>query len=104
MLMFEDGPEAIDELKSAGLEASTLPSLMQTISHAATLSGVGMSSFVVSTAYTAAQATIEAHKVTTLEGKSGRAVFFHALEKPLQPTRRLSEAFALRKTLIADAG
>ncbi len=103
MMMFEDSTAAIDEPKSARLEARTQPSVKQTISRAATISGVDVSSFVVSAAFKAAQEAIEAQKVTMLDSEADRAVFFNALENPPQPNKRLKEAFALRKNLIANA-
>ncbi|KZY04202.1 MULTISPECIES: DUF1778 domain-containing protein [Roseobacteraceae] len=103
MLAFEDSTVAVDEPKSARLEARTQPSVKDAISRAATLSGVEVSSFVVSAAYKAAQTTIEAHKLTVLESEADRAAFFGALENPPKPNNRLKQAFALRETLIANA-
>ncbi|TDK52607.1 DUF1778 domain-containing protein [Antarcticimicrobium luteum] len=103
MLAFEDSTVAVDEPKSARLEARTQPSVKDAISRAATLSGVEVSSFVVSAAYKAAQTTIEAHKLTALESEADRAEFFGALENPPKPNNRLKQAFALRETLIANA-
>ena len=103
MLAFEDSTFAVDEPKSARLEARTQPSVKDAISRAATLSGVEVSSFVVSAAYKAAQTTIEAHKVTVLESEADRAAFFGALENPPQPNDRLKQAFALREKLITNA-
>ena len=103
MLMFDDSTAAVDEPKSARLEARTQPSVKQTISRAAKMSGVEVSSFVVSAAYKAAQAAIKAQNVTMLDSEADRTVFFNALENPPQPNERLKEAFALRKHLIANA-
>ncbi|MYG27074.1 MAG: DUF1778 domain-containing protein [Boseongicola sp. SB0677_bin_26] len=103
MLAFEDSTVAVDEPKSARLEARTQPSVKGAISRAATLSGVEVSSFVVSAAYKAAQRTIEAHKMTALESEVDRAAFFAALENPPEPNDRLKQAFALRGKLIANA-
>ena len=103
MIMFEDSTAEIDEPRSARLEACMQPTVKDTIRHAAVLSGVEVGSFVVSTAYTAAKATIAAHNVTILDSKADRASFFNALENPPQPNRRLSEAFRLRKSLIVNA-
>ena len=50
MLAFEDSTVAVDEPKSARLEARSQPSVKGAISRAATLSGVDVSSFVVSAA------------------------------------------------------
>lgn len=103
MLVFEDATASVDEPKSARLEARTQPSVKDTINRAATLNGVDVSSFVVSAAYNAAQLTIEAHKVTVLESEADREAFFAALDNPPKPTKRLREAFAQRKKLIANA-
>lgn len=103
MLAFEDTTAAVDEPKSARLEARTQPSVKDTIHRAATLNGVDVSSFVVSAAYDAAQSTIEAHKVTVIESEVDRKAFFDALDNPPKPTKRLVEAFALREKLIANA-
>ena len=103
MLAFEDATASVDEPKSARLEARTQPSVKDTINRAATLNGVDVSSFVVSAAYNAAQSTIEAHKVTVLESEADREAFFNALDNPPKPTKRLQEAFAQRKKLIANA-
>lgn len=103
MLAFVDRTVAIDEPRSARLEARTQPSVKDTITRAATLNGVDMSSFVVSAAYEAAQVTISAHKVTVLESEVDKEAFFNALDNPPKPTKRLSEAFALREKLIANA-
>lgn len=103
MQAFEVNTTAIDERKSARLEARTQPSVKDMISHAATLSGVEVSTFVVSAAFKAAIETIEAHKVTTLESEASRAAFFDALENPPGPNKRLLEAFALREKLVSNA-
>lgn len=103
MLAFEYTTVAVDEPKSARLEARTQPSVKDTINRAATLNGVDVSSFVVSAAYNAAQSTIEAHKVTVIESEADRKAFFDALDNPPKPTKRLIDAFALRKKLIANA-
>lgn len=103
MLSFEDSTEAVNEPKSARLEARTQPSVKDTINRAATLNGVDVSSFVVSAAYNAAQSTIEAHKVTVLESDADREAFFAALENPAKPTKRLRKAFAHRKELVVNA-
>ncbi|MDE0523602.1 MAG: DUF1778 domain-containing protein [Boseongicola sp.] len=103
MLVFEDSTAAVDEPKSARLEARTWPSVKDAISRAATLSGVEVSSFVVSAAYNAAHTTIKAHKMTILESEADRAAFFGALENPPKPNDRLKNAFALREKLIANA-
>lgn len=103
MLAFEDGTAAVDEPKSARLEARTQPSVKDAINRAAALSGVEVSSFVVSAAYKAALTTIEAHKITALESETDRAAFFDALETPPKPNDRLKKAFALREKLIANA-
>ena len=102
MLAFEDISAALDEPKSARLEARTQPSIKDTINRAATLNGVDVSSFVVNAAYKAAQSTIEAHKVTMIESEADKQAFFDALENPSEPTKRLVEAFALRNKLIAN--
>jgi len=103
MLAFENSTVTVDEPKSARLEARTQPSVKDTIHQAATLNGVDVSSFVVSAAYDAAQSTITAHKVTVIESEADREKFFNALDNPPKPTKRLVEAFALRKKLIANA-
>lgn len=103
MLAFVDKTVAVDEPRSARLEARTQPSVKDTITRAATLNGVDMSSFVVSAAYEAAQATISAHNVTMLESEADKDAFFNALDNPPKPTKRLSAAFALREKLIANA-
>lgn len=103
MKAFEDTTAAVDEPKSARLEARTQPSVKDTINRAATLTGVDVSSFVVSAAYRAAQSTIEAHKLTVIESEADRKAFFDALDNPPKPAKRLVEAFALRKKLIANA-
>ena len=103
MLTFEDTTAAVDEPKSARLEARTQPSVKDTINRAATLNGVDVSSFVVSAAYNAAQATIETHKMTVIESEADRKAFFDALDNPPKPTKRLVNAFALRQKLIANA-
>ena len=103
MLAFEDSTVAVDEPKSARLDARTQPSVKDAISRAATLSGVEVSSFVVSAAYNAAQTTIKAHKMTVLESEANRVAFFGALENPPKPNERLKQAFALCKKLIAHA-
>ncbi len=103
MAAFANTTAAVDEPKSARLEARTQPSVKDTIHRAATLSGVDVSSFVVNAAYNAAQATIEAHKVTVIDSEADRKAFFDALDNPPKPTKRLAEAFALRKKLIANA-
>ena len=51
MQAFENGTTAIDERKSARLEARTQLSVKDMISHAATLSGVEVGAFVVSAAF-----------------------------------------------------
>ena len=103
MLAFQDITVAVDESKSARLEARTQPSVKDTINRAATLNGVDVSSFVVSAAYNAAQSTIEAHKITVIESEADRKAFFDALDNPPKPTKRLIDAFASRKNLIANA-
>ncbi len=103
MSAFQDTTAAINEPKSARLEARTQPSVKDTINRAATLNGVDVSSFVVSAAYNAAQSTIKAHKVTVIESAVDRKAFFDALDSPPKPTRRLVDAFALRKKLVANA-
>lgn len=103
MLAFQDTTEAVDEPKSARLETRTQPSVKADILLAATLNGVDASSFVVSAAYSAARSTIEAHKLTVIESDADRAAFFDALENPRKPTKRLTDAFALREKLIANA-
>ncbi len=102
MLAFQDTTATVDEPKSARLEARTQPSVKDTISRAATLNGVDVSSFIVSAAYDAAQSTIAAHKLTVIESEADRAAFFNALDNPPKPTKRLKDAFALRKKLIAN--
>ena len=102
-MAFENSTAAIDEPKSARLEARTQPSVKEMIARAATLSGVEVSSFVVSAAYKAAQTTIEAHKVTMLESEADRTAFFRAIETPPKPNDRLEQAWALREKLIANA-
>lgn len=104
MLVFEDSTLAVDEPKSARLEARTQPSVKDAIQRAATLNGVEVSSFVVSAAYEAAKSTLSAHKVTLLESDADREAFFNALDNPPKPTKRLIDAFALREKLIANAG
>ncbi|WP_424432994.1 DUF1778 domain-containing protein, partial [Planktotalea sp.] len=54
-------------------------------------------------AYSAARSTIEAHAITVVESEADRNAFFDALENPPKPTKRLANAFALRKKLIANA-
>jgi len=103
MVAFADTTATVDEPKSARLEARTQPSVKDTIHRAAALSGVDVSSFVVSAAYNAAQSTIEAHNITVIESEADRKAFFDALDNPPKPTKRLAEAFALRKKLIANA-
>lgn len=103
MFAFEDKTNAVDEPKSVRIEARTQRSVKDTITRAATLNGVDMSSFIVSAAYEAAQTTISAHKVTMLESESDKQAFFNALDTPPKPTKRLIEAFALREKLIANA-
>lgn len=103
MLTFEDATASVEEPKSARLEARTQPSVKDAIHRAATLNGVDVSSFVVSAAYRAARATIEAHKVTVLESEADKEAFFKALDNPPKPTERLKDAFAQRKNLIANA-
>jgi len=103
MLSFEDAALAVDEPKSARLEARTQPSVKDTIHRAATLTGVDVSSFVVSAAYAAAQSAIEAHEITVIESEADRKVFFDALENPPRPTERLVAAANLRKKLVANA-
>lgn len=103
MLAFEDKTASVDEPKSARLEARTQPSVKDAINRAATLNGVDASSFIVSAAYAAAQSTIEAHKITVIESEADRKAFFDALDNPPKPTKRLKEAFAHRKKLIANA-
>ncbi|MEO0383883.1 MAG: DUF1778 domain-containing protein [Pseudomonadota bacterium] len=103
MAAFEHTAAAVDEPKSARLEARTQPSVKDMIHHAAALSGVDVSSFVVSAAYNAAQSAIEAHKVTVIESEADRKAFFDALDNPPKPTKRLVDAFAMREKLIANA-
>ena len=103
MSAFHDSTGAIDEPRTARLEARTQPSVKDIIHRAAALNGVDVSSFVVNAAYTAAQSTIAAHKVTVIESEADRTAFFAALDTPPKPTKRLAEAFALRKKLIANA-
>lgn len=103
MVAFEDTTALVDEPKSARLEARTQPSVKDMINRAATLNGVDVSSFIVNAAYNAAQSTIEAHKVTVIESEADRKAFFDALNNPSKPTKRLEEAFARRKKLIANA-
>jgi len=103
MVAFEDTTAAVDEPKSARLEARTQPSVKDTIHRAAALNGVDVSSFVISAAYNAAQSTIAAHKVTVIESEADRKAFFDALDNPPKPVKRLVDAFALRKKLIANA-
>jgi len=102
-LAFKDTTVAVDEPKSARLEARTQPSVKDLIHRAAVLNGVDVSSFVVSAAYRAALSTIEAQRVTLLESEADKAAFFKALDNPPKPTKRLAGAFALRKKLIANA-
>ena len=103
MLAFEDSTLAVDEPKSARLEARTQPSVKDTIQQAAILNGVEVSAFVVSAAYEAAKSTLSAHKVTLLESDADRKAFFDALDNPPKPKKRLVDAFALREKLIANA-
>lgn len=103
MLAFEDTTHAVNEPKSARLESRTQPSVKADILRAATLNGVDISAFVVSAAYSAARATIEAHAVTVLESDTDKTAFFDALENPPKPNKRLTDAFAARKKLIANA-
>ena len=103
MVAFKDTTNAVNEPKSARLESRTQPSVKADILRAATLNGVDISAFVVSAAYSAARSTIEAHAVTVVESEADRAAFFNALENPPKPTKRLANAFALRKKLIANA-
>jgi len=102
-MAFQDTTAAVDEPKSARLEARTQPSVKDAIHRAATLSGVDVSSFVVSAAYKAAQATLESHRVTVIDSEADRQAFFDALNSPSKPTQRLADAFELRKKLIANA-
>lgn len=103
MVAFQDATVRVDEPKSARLEARTQPSVKDAISRAATLSGVDVSSFIVSAAYKAAQSAIEAHTVTVIESEADRNAFFDALNNPPKPTERLVNAFASRKKLVANA-
>ncbi len=103
MPVFRDTTVTVDEPKSARLEARTQPSVKDLIHRAAALSGVDVSSFVVSAAYDAAQSAITTHNITMIESEADREVFFNALDNPPKPTKRLQEAFALRKKLIANA-
>jgi uncharacterized protein (DUF1778 family) len=103
MIAFEDSTAAVDEPKSARLEARTQPSVKDIIHRAATLNGVDVSSFIVSAAFSAAQSTIETHKITVIDSEADRKIFFDALDNPPKPTKRLVDAFELRKMLIANA-
>ena len=103
MIAFVDSTASVKEARSARLEARTQPTVKETIAQAAALNGVDVSSFVVSVSYKEAQSTIDAHKLTVLESEADREAFFNALENPPKPNRRLREAFALRRELIADA-
>ena len=103
MLAFKDTTVTVDEPKSARLESRTQPSVKADILRAAILNGVDVSSFVISAAYSAARSTIKAHTVTVIESEADRDTFFNALENPPKPTKRLVDAFALRKKLIANA-
>lgn len=103
MMAFEDATALIDEPKSARLEARTQPSVKDIIHRAATLNGVDVSSFIVSAAYSAAQSTIETHKITVIDSEADRAVFFAALDNPPKLTKRLVDAFELRKKLVVNA-
>ena len=103
MLAHKNGTIAVGEPKSARLEARTQPSVKDTIRRAATLSGVEVSSLVVSAAHRAARKVIEANEVTVLESEADGTAFFDALENPPKPNRRLGKAFALRKKMIANA-
>ena len=102
-MAFEDTTAAVDEPKSARLEARTQPSVKDAIHRAATLSGVDVSSFVVSAAYKAAQTTLESHGITRIVSAADRQAFFDALTDPPKPTQRLANAFELRRKLIANA-
>ena len=101
MLAFEDATASFDEPKSARLEARTKPSVKDAINQAAMLNGTDVSAFVVNAAYKAALATIEGYKITVLS-EADRKAIFDALENPSRPTKRLKEAFALHKKLIAN--
>lgn len=103
MLAFQDATEQVNGPKSARLESRTQPSVKADILTAAALNGVDASSFIISAAYSEARATIEAHKTTVIESDADRAAFFDALENPAKPTKRLADASALHKKLIANA-
>ena len=100
---FVDSTSSVNEPKSARLEARTQPTVKEIIAQAAALSGVDVSSFVVSVAYKEARSTIESHELTVLDSEADRKAFFDALDNPRKPNKRLRGAFAKRGELIANA-
>lgn len=104
MLAFDDGTIAVSEPKSVRLEVLTKPSVEEAIKYAALLSGVDVGSFIMATAYKAAQTINKAYDMTELKSEADRAAFFKALENPPKPNKQMKQAFALHKKLIANAG
>ena len=103
MSTLRDNAAATGKTNSAWLEARTQPFVKDTMYRAGILSGVEVSSFVVSASYRAARNVIEDHEATVLESEIDRPAFFDARENPPKPCRRLRKAFALRKKMIANA-
>ena len=102
MLSYEDATKDIDEPCTARMEQCTKPHVKTVIQRAAALLGVDETSFVTSSAYERARATIADHERTVLSDED-RAVFFAAMENPAEPMPALREAVVMHRRLIRDA-
>jgi uncharacterized protein (DUF1778 family) len=84
------------EPSSARMNFRTKPRIKQAIQRAAALMGVDDSVFTMNAAYNAALDTIATHERTALSPVD-HAVFFNALDNPVEPSPALVAAFNRHK-------
>jgi uncharacterized protein (DUF1778 family) len=92
MRMMQDTTKAIEGDETEALDLLLKPKVLETIQHAAALSGMDDAAFVAEAAHQRALAVIEATEVTYLTAED-YAVVLDAINNPRPPTEALKAAY-----------
>lgn len=103
MLNFSDPAAISDEKATDNIEMRVRPSDKESISRAAELSGVKLSTFVRVLAVREAQRILREHQTTVLSERDGR-MLLEILDNPPPPTKAARDAVRNYRSRIVNAG
>ena len=103
MLNFRTTDASSDEKATANIEMRVKPSDKESMSRAAELSGVKLTTFVRTSAAREAERILREHQTTTLSERD-RQTLLEALDNPSPPTPAAREAVSNYRSRIAKAG